>query len=84
MVISTYGLFCYFPRLLGAGRGKLIFQYPVYSLSQHSGSSRNHRSLGRLFRFAHELTDKIFRTICSLCQSDVPADLSFLRLRRPA
>ncbi len=56
----------------------------LFSQPAHSGSSRNHRSLNRLFRFAHELTDKVPNSIAVLCQSDVPADLSFFSASEPA
>lgn len=48
-----------------------------------SSSSHNHRSLNRLFRFFHELTDKVPNSIAVLCQSDVPADLSFFSASVP-
>lgn len=49
----------------------------------HSGSSHDHRSLNRLFRFFHELTDKVPNSIAVLCQSDVLADLSFFSASVP-
>lgn len=58
--------------------GARLFAQPV-----RSGSSHNHQSLNRLFRFSYGLTDKALNSIATLCQSDVPEDLSFFFTSEP-
>ncbi len=52
--------------------GSRLFVPPV-----HSGSSRNHLSLNRLFRILYALTDKVLNSIVSPCLSDVSEGLLF-------